>query len=322
MTVWFTALAALSGCFARWFSSRVSALKGENRIHFDAESAKASTETASSLEWSADWTGKAAVGFTAAAALAGSLSWFFSWNVNAMNEDARSRFEMESKAKIKAAAEGTATALAEAAAAKENTSKLEVEAARLHEQAAIAEAKIKGAEARAAEANERSAKAGEGTAKALAEVAAAKENTSRLEVEAANLRMRAARAEKELIEVQGQIQPRRLTLDQQTRLLRALERVPKGSIVVDTVMGDGEALMFAGQIRDILKVAGWGDVHLTRSMYTGNPIGLSILYEDKPSIAIPLADAFDSVGIKTKLSRVPQAPEGAVMILVGMKPYP
>ncbi|HWV46660.1 MAG TPA: hypothetical protein VN039_11680, partial [Nitrospira sp.] len=188
MTVGFTALAALSGCFARWFSSRVSALKGESRIHFDTESANTSTETVSSLEWSADWTGKAAVGFTAAAALSGSLSWFFSWNVSAMNEDARSRFELESKTKMKTAEEGTAKALAEAATAKENTSKLEVEAARLREQAMAAEAKIKAAEARAAEANEQSAKAGEGTAKALAEAAVAKENIGKLAMEAARLR--------------------------------------------------------------------------------------------------------------------------------------
>lgn len=75
VTVVSTALAALSGCFARWFSSRVSALKEERRLHFDEESARASAETVSSLEWSEEWTGKATVGFT---------------------EDARSRFEIES----------------------------------------------------------------------------------------------------------------------------------------------------------------------------------------------------------------------------------
>jgi len=96
ITVVSTALAALSGCFARWFSSRVSALKEERRLHFDEESARASAETVSSLEWSEEWTGKETVGFTAAAALSGSLSWFFSWNLTAMNEAACSRFEMES----------------------------------------------------------------------------------------------------------------------------------------------------------------------------------------------------------------------------------
>lgn len=276
--------------------------------HFVHESAKHWTETIPTHEHHAEWMGKATVWCTAAAALCGCFSWWFSSTVSEMKERARMHFETEHAEKMKVAE-------SEVVKARQETAKALAETARN-------ELMIETAEAQIAEAKKEAARAGEGTAKALAEVAVAKENTSRLEVEAANLRERAARAEKELIEVQGQIQPRRLTLEQQTRLLRAFELAPKGSIVVDTVMGDGEALMFAGQIRDILKVSGWGDVHLTRSTYTGNPIGLSILYGDKPSIAIPLADAFDSIGIKTKLSRVPQAPEDAVKILVGMKPYP
>ena len=314
-TVGCTAAAALFSSLARSFSSRASALKAEGQ-------SEASGETIAALERAADRTGHVASLCTAAAAGFGCILFWASSNVAEMKEEGRNRFETESKTKIKASEEGTAKALAGVAIAKENTSRLEVEAARLREQATAAEAKIKSAEARAAEANERSARAGEGTAKALVEVAIAKENTSRLEIDAANLRERAARAEKELVEVQGQIQPRRLTLEQQTRLLRIFEGIPKGAIVVDTVLGDGEALLFGGQIRDILKVSGWGDVHLTRSMYTGNPIGLSILYGGKQTIALPLADAFASVGIKAKLSRVPQAPEDAVKILIGMKPYP
>lgn len=322
LTVGCTAAAAVFGSLSRSFSSRVNALKEEMRTRPTSQSQGIWLETIPSLERAEDKTGKAAVLFTAAAAVCGCLFWWFSSNVSEMKEEARIRFEREFDLKIEAAKQGTAYALAEAANARKDTVKLEVEAARLREQAALTESKIKAAEARVAEANERSAKAGEGTAKALAEAASAKENTSRLDVEAASLREQAARAEKELIEVQERIKSRRVTNEQRTRLLQALKSSPKGSIVVDTVMGDGEALMFAGQIRDILRESGWGDVHLTRTMYTGNPIGLSILYGGKPSIAIPLADAFDSVGIKTKLSSVPQAPEGAVKILVGMKPNP
>ena len=183
-----TAAAALFGCLARSFPSRASTLRTEG-------TGTASAETIAALEKPADWTGRATVFCTAAAAGFGCLVFLFSSNVAEMKDEARSRFETESKTKMKNAEEGTAQALAEAATAKENMSRLEVEAARLREQAAIAEAKIKGAEVRAAEANERSAKAGEGTAKALAEAASAKENTSRLEVEAARLREQATAAE-------------------------------------------------------------------------------------------------------------------------------
>ncbi len=240
-----------------------------------------------------------------------------------MNEDARSRFEMESKAKIKASEEGTAKALAEAASAKENTSRLDVEAARLREQATIAEVKIKGAEVRAAEANERSAKAGEGTAKALAEAASAKGNTSRLEGEAANLRERAARAEKELIEVQERIKPRRITDTQRAKLIQALKPVPKGPIGLTTTMGDGEARMLAGQIQAILKAAGWEDVHISQALFNKPMVGVMIEFHDLnkiPPFAVPLLDAFYSNDISKTLVYNSEVPEGKIIIIVGMKP--
>lgn len=195
LTVGCTAFAALSGCFARWFTSQVRALKKETQIHFDVESATAAAETVALLEWSANWAGRSTVGFTAAAAFFGCFSWWFSSTVSEMQKEANSRFERESDLKIEAAKQGTAKALAESATAKENTGKLEIEAARLREQASVAESKIKAAEARVAEANERSVKASEGTAKALAEAATAKEHTSKLEVEAARLLEQAAIAE-------------------------------------------------------------------------------------------------------------------------------
>jgi hypothetical protein len=223
------------------------------------------------------------------------------------------------------AGEGTAKALAGVAIAKENTSRLEVEAARLREQATAAEAKIKSAEARAAEANERSARAGEGTAKALVEVAIAKENTSRLEIDAANLRERAARAEKELIEVQDRIKPRRITDPQRTRLIQALKPLPKGPISITTPMGDGEARILAGQIQEIFKASGWGDVHISQALFNRPMIGVMIQLHDVeniPLFAVPLLQAFHDNDVSKTLAYNPEVPEGKIDILVGMKPNP
>lgn len=342
LTVGFTALAALSGCFARWFSSKVSALKSEPPIH---------TATIASLDWFANWTGSAAVGFTAGAALAGCLYWWFSLSLSEMKENARVRFEQEYDLKMQAAKKETTVALAEAAIARKDTANLELEAAHLREQLTNAQARIKGAEARVAEANERSALASEGTAHALDEAAKARKDTANLEIEAARLREQAAlaefnskaaearaseanersalasegaaRAEKELIEVQSRIKARYFTVSQRTRLLETLKPIPKGPMRITTNLGDGEAITFAYQLQKILHEAGWRDVHVTMGIYSGSVRGLKMNVRDThnpPPVVSRLAEAFEAIGVDVKGNIDPDLPEDAVGILIGWKP--
>jgi len=320
-----TAAGALFGCLSWWFSSKVNSLKEE--MSFQEET---NAGAIPHLQRAADWTGKTTVGLTAAGALFGCLSWWFSSTVNEMKEEGRMRFETEYAAKMKTAEsevikarQETAKALGDAAAANERTGKLEVEAAAIRERAARAEYMIKAAEVQSEEAKAEAARAGEGTAMALAETAAAKERTSKLELEAAGLRERAARAEIELVKVQERIKPRRITETQRTRLLEVLKPIPKGELDITCLMGDEEGRMFATQIRDTLKEAGWADVHLRIAIFDKSMSGLKLRFRDRttiPVFGLMLAEALDSVGIPLSLSINSQVAEGAIEFIVGSKP--
>ena len=171
------------------------------------------------------------------------------------------------------------------------------------------DAEIKSATARAAEADVRAAET--------------MKSARGLEIEIAQQRQRAARAEKDLVEIQERIRPRLITDAQRALLIQALTKSPKGSVRIDTVIGDGEALIFARQIKEILKASGWTDVHLSHSIYTGSPVGLSMTVRDgnkTPLFAVALAEAIESIGIPVKRGYNSEIPEETIKILVGMKP--
>jgi len=110
---------------------------------------------------------------------------------------------------------------------------------------------------------------------------------------------------------------------QRTSLLQILKQFPNGPIKIDAVLGDEEARVYAGQIRDILKEAGWTDVHLSMSIYNVPQIGLNIIFRDRkaiPIVAPLLAHAFDSAGIPFVLGVNSQISEGEVKIVIGIKP--
>jgi hypothetical protein len=277
----------------------------------------------SALESWAFWTGLATVGFTAmavilgffksadrtrkaseicalVAALLGCLSWWFSFTVSGMKEEARARFEREHEHKMKLAESEVSKAREGTAAANERAGRLEVEAASLRERTTRSEYKIKAAEAQAEEAKKEAAQASEGTTKALAETAAAKERTLKLEVEAAALRERAARAETELLKVQARITPRRITYDKRSRLVDILKHIPKGPVRITCLLVDQESCMFAGQIQDALTEAGWTDVRFSTASFDSVMIGLKIRSRDRaeiPEHGSLIAHALESVGI-------------------------
>ncbi|NGZ97111.1 MAG: hypothetical protein CV089_13505 [Nitrospira sp. WS110] len=300
----------------------------------------------SALESWAFWTGLATVGFTAVAvilgffkstdrtrkvgevcalvaALLGCLSWWLSITVSEMKQEDRARFEREHESKMKVAEAEVSKAREGTAAANERAGRLEVEAASLRERTTRSEYKIKIAEAQAEEAKKEAAQAGEGTAKALAETAAAKERTIKLEVEAAALRERAARAETELLKIQARITPRRIPDNKRSRLVDILKLIPKGPISIQCLLGDQESRMFATQIRDALKEAGWTDVGFHISVFNKTMTGLELRFRDRtkiPDFGMLIAHALDSVGLPLSLGIHPKVAEGEVEIVVGAKP--
>jgi len=272
---------------------------------------------------SADRTRKVSEVCALVAALLGCLSWWFSFTVSGMKEEARTRFEREHETKMKFAEAEVSKAREGTAAANERAGRLEVEAASLRERTTRSEYKIKAAEAQVEEAKKEAAQAGEGTAKALAETATAKERTIKLEVEAAALRERAARAETELLKVQARITPRRIPDNKRSRLVEILKLIPKGPISIQCLLGDQESRMFATQIRDALKEAGWTDVGLHISVFNKTMTGVELRFRDRtkiPEFGVLIAHALDSVGIPLSLGIHPKVAEGEVEIVVGAKP--
>jgi len=170
-------------------------------------------------------------------------------------------------------------------------------------------AEIGSASARAAEADERAAEA--------------VKSARSLEIQAARQRERAARAEKELVEIQERIKPRRITDAQRATLIKALTNAAKGPVTIATPIGDAEAQMFARQIREILESSGWKSVRFTQNLFKGTPVGLSVNVRDGnkvPFYAEMLRQAFESSGIPIYGAYNPELTDEAVQLLVGMKP--
>lgn len=272
---------------------------------------------------SADRTRKIGEVCALVAALLGCLVFWLSFTVSGRKEADRARFEREHEHKMKLAEAEVNKAREGTAAANERAGRLEVEAASLRERTTRSEYKIMAAEARAEEAKKEAAQAGEGTAKALAETASAKERTIKLEVEAAALRERAARAETELLKVQARIAPRRIPDNKRSRLVEVLKDIPKGPIRLTCLFGDEEGRIFATQIRDVLREAGWIDMHLNIALFDQSMTGVEIRFRDRtriPEFGMLIAHALDSVGIPLSLAINPNVTEGEADIVIGAKP--
>lgn len=170
-------------------------------------------------------------------------------------------------------------------------------------------AEIQSASARAAEADARAAEA--------------VRSLRGLEIELVRQRERAARAEKELVEIQERLKPRRITDAQRGLLIQALQKSPKGPLTIATPIGDAEAQMFARQIREILESSGWKGVRFTQNLFKGTPVGLSVNVRDGnkvPLFAEMLRQAFESSGTPIYEAYNPELTDETVQLLVGMKP--
>ena len=275
------------------------------------------------------WTGIAAVGVTAASALLGCLMFWFSSKVNSLKDEMRVAEETKAKtltetiSHLKRSANWTGkTAVAFTAAGalfgclswwsffSVSDTK---EKARMRFESDYA-AKMKAAE------NDL-IKSRQETAKALADVAAANERTSKLEVETARLREQVARAEIELMKVKRRIERRAISDAQRTRLEQALESIQKGPIKIIALLGDEEAGKFAKEMSDILKDAGWIDIHVSRGVFSGGIDGFEIRIRDRekiPVFALQIARVFDSIGFEPSLVLDPSVAEGAMEIIIGM----
>ncbi len=289
-----TAAGALLGGLLLWLAFKANSLNGVMSSAAEAPP-QTLTDARSNLKRSADWIRQTAVVFTAAGALFGCLSWWVSLTVSDAKEEARMRVESD-----------YASALADLAVANERAGKLKVEAAGFRERAARAEDLMKVAEAQSGEAKKETALVRKSTAKALAEVAAANE--------------RAAQAERELTKVKERIASRTISDEQRSRLRQALKPIQKRPVKIIAVLGDEEAGKFAKEISDILKGAGWIDIHVSRGVFSGGIDGVEIRIRDRekvPVSALQMARAFDSIGFDPSLVHDPSVAEGTMEIIIG-----
>ena len=109
---------------------------------------------------------------------------------------------------------------------------------------------------------------------------------------------------------------------QRADFLKVLMGVPKGSAIIDSMLGDVEARALALQIKKLLEASGWA-AKATMGIRRDAPEGFFMAikdWNDAPLFATELLKFFDSVGIPVKTKSDPNVPEGAVGIFVGMKP--
>ncbi|MBS0150392.1 MAG: hypothetical protein JSR31_05580 [Nitrospira sp.] len=289
-----TAAGGLLGCLLLWLSCKVNSLKAEIRSAGETNP-QTLTDALSHLKRFVDWTRTTAVAATVAAALFGCVSWWFSVSDSDMKEKARMRFESD-----------YAAARADLTAANARAGKLEVEAA----------------EAQSEESKKEAAQVHARIAKAVADVAAANQRAGKLEVEAAGLRERAAQANIELMKVKERIARRAISEAQRTRLHQALKPIQKGAVKIIAVLGDEEAGKLAKEVSDVLKDAGWVDVHVSRGVFSGGIHGFEIRIRDRekvPAFALQMARAFDSIGFEPSLVRDSSVAEGVMELIIGME---
>lgn len=145
----------------------------------------------------------------------------------------------------------------------------------------------------------------------------ANERTSKIELEAAQQRERAAKAERDLLELQQRLAWRRVSQKEHGEFVAALKPFA-GSVVEVTKLGEAEAGQFADDLFKMLTDAKW-KVSLDSSGYVSPPpYGLQCIVNDTTPAGKALAAILKSLPTATVASN-PKLPTVAT-IIVGLRP--
>ena len=143
------------------------------------------------------------------------------------------------------------------------------------------------------------------------------------ESSAEKARETAAQASTQAEASQRAVQPRVLTSEQKSKLTSLLAAGQKGSADVVAVLGDGEAVAFAREFEGILKAAGWKTKGVSQAIFTGNPVGLTLVVrstDSAPPYAGQLQRALAAIGLEAFGSIDSRYPANALRLIVGHKP--
>ena len=129
----------------------------------------------------------------------------------------------------------------------------------------------------------------------------------------------------EVTAVREQQEPRALNTQQRAKVLEILRAEPKGTIsVLGAAMGDGEALTFATELRQLLQSAGWGvEAFAANWASTWNPVGVILIVrtqEEAPAYAGTLQRAFRAADITAEEMLDAKIQVGSLRLIVGHKP--
>lgn len=138
---------------------------------------------------------------------------------------------------------------------------------------------------------------------------------------------RAAKAERELLELQQRIKPRHLTDEQARSLIELFQANPAGEIAITCINGDKESCDFAAQLAATLKAGGWkvmGPTSLVVFTSAGGPpIGVFVKIKNKNKVPIRanvIVAAFARVGLTSAGDINSGMEDDAVELFVGVKP--
>jgi hypothetical protein len=178
-------------------------------------------------------------------------------------------------------------------------------------------------ELRSAEERRRADEATDGVRQQLAATREALD-TSREQLDAKDweLAALAAEARRKALELEIKQTPRTLTGDQVSGLGRLL-RGTAGTVVVSSVMGDGEGLRFAEQLVAALRNAGWQTQGVNQNVYDRNPVGLRLVIRDRsepPVGTYQLMAAMRQIGLDVRGVVSRRVESNVIELMVGNKP--
>ena len=150
-------------------------------------------------------------------------------------------------------------------------------------------------------------------------------NVAILQKDASGQQERAAKAERDLLELKEKIKDRHMNSDQRAELIKILSAGPKGVVSLRCVLSDRESCLFAREIKEALIEAGWSVGDIGQGLYEGNPVGLFVHirnWDRIPARADTLGKALLAIGMKANISRIDLFDDDSLELLVGGKERP
>jgi hypothetical protein len=167
-----------------------------------------------------------------------------------------------------------------------------------------------------ADANRKAAEATQGTAKALADAAGANERARQIELEGAAQRERAAKAEKDLLEIQTRLAPRTIGNAQEAAMVARLSPYAGQRLAIIGLSGSDEIAQLARRLAAVFTKAGVVVVEVRFGMAGRTKSGISMeVLQDRVPFANAVLAALGSAGLATNPVDVDGASGGPTLYI-------